>query len=278
MDRRLAPANGRVAALRLKGRVEAETFTAGTPRSVTVPLADLLAAPGGLRDRQLLWGEAVTVYEERQGWAFVEAARDGYVGYVEASALAAPVEPTHFVAVPASHLYPAPDIKTRELAGLSFGARFRVVSAAGNFFETAEGRFVPKPHLRPLNRPFTDPALVAQLFFGVPYLWGGNSIRGIDCSGLVQAAMLACGLPCPGDSDLQEETLGRPLDAAVPLRRGDLVFWKGHVAVAVDGETLIHANAHHMAVAYETAADAIARIESQGAGKPTSRRRPGQAA
>jgi len=278
MDRRLTPANTRVAALRLKGQVEAETFTEGTPRTVAVPLADLLSAPGGARDRQLLWGEAVTVYEERQGWAFVEAARDSYVGYVAATALAEPVEPTHFVAVSASHLYPAPELKERELAGLSFGSRFRIVSAAGNFYETAEGRFVPKPHLRPLNRPFADPATVAQLFFGAPYLWGGNSIRGIDCSGLVQAAMLASGLPCPGDTDLQEAALGQPLDPAEPLRRGDLLFWKGHVAIAVDGETLIHANAHHMAVAYERAAEAIARIEGQGGSKVTSRRRPGQAA
>ena len=278
MDRRLTPANGRVAALRLKGQIEAERFTSGTPRTVAVPLADLLAGPGGARDRQLLWGEAVTAYEEHEGWAFVEAARDGYVGYVEASALAEPVEATHFVAVPASHLYPAPDLKTRELAGLSFGSRFRIVSAAGNFYETAEGRFLPKPHLRPLNRPFTDPATVAQLFFGAPYLWGGNSIRGIDCSGLIQAAMLASGIPCPGDSDLQETALGQPIDPAEALRRGDLLFWKGHAAIAVDGETLIHANAHIIAVAYERADEAVARIEAQGGGRVTSRRRPGRAA
>jgi cell wall-associated NlpC family hydrolase len=278
MDRRLTPANGRVAALRLKGQVEAGTFTEGSPRSVAVPLADLLAAPGGARDRQLLRGEAVTLYEEHEGWAFVEAARDGYVGYVEAAALAGPIEATHAVAVPASHLYPAPELKTRELAGLSFGSRFRVVSASGNFYETAEGHFVPKPHLRPLNRPFADPATVAQLFFGAPYLWGGNSIRGIDCSGLVQAAMLACGISCPGDSDLQEAALGQPLDPAEPLGRGDLMFWKGHAAIAVDGDTLIHANAYHMAVAYERAADAISRIAAQGGGQVTSRQRPGQAA
>lgn len=278
MDRRLTPANGRVAALRLKGQVEAETFTEGAPRSVAVPLADLLAAPGGARDRQLLRGEAVTLYEDHEGWAFVEAARDGYVGYVAAASLAEPVEATHAVAVPASHLYPAPELKTRELAGLSFGSRFRVVSAAGDFYETAEGQFVPKPHLRPLNRPFADPATVAQLFFGAPYLWGGNSIRGIDCSGLVQAAMLAAGQPCPGDTDLQEAALGEPLDPAEPLARGDLLFWKGHVAIAVDGETLIHANAHHMAVAYERAAAAIARIAAEGGGPVTSRRRPVRAA
>jgi cell wall-associated NlpC family hydrolase len=130
---------------------------------------------------------------------------------------------------------------------------------------------VPKKHLRPLDRPFTDPAAVAQLLFGVPYLWGGNSVLGIDCSGLVQAALLACSVPCGGDSDLQEavgsEATGEP-------RRGDLVFWPGHVAMMVDGETLIHANAHHMAVAYEGLAAATLRIEAQSGGGVTARRRP----
>ena len=276
-DRRLTPANPRVAAERLRGLVEAPRFTGGDRRQVARPLADLCAAPGGPRDRQLLWGEAVILYEEIDGWAFVEAARDGYVGYMLAAALGAPLAATHIVSVPASHLYPAPDLKRREIAGLSFGSRLRVVSGSGDFFETAEGHFVPKPHLRPANRPFADPATVAQLFFGAPYLWGGNAIWGIDCSGLVQAALLACGLPCPGDSDLQERVVGQPLPEAEPLRRGDLLFWKGHVAMAVDGETLIHANAFHMAVAYEPAAEALARIEAQGGGKVTSRRRPGLA-
>lgn len=273
MDRRLTPANGRVAALRLKGLVEAERFTEGRPAAVAVPVADLLAAPEGARDRQLLLGAAVTVHEERGGWAFVEAARDGYVGYLPAGALGPPLAATHIVAVPATHLYPAPDIKARETAHLSFGARLRVVSAAGAFYETETGAFVPRVHLRPANRPFTDPATVAQLFFGAPYLWGGNAIGGIDCSGLVQAAHLACAIPCPGDSDLQEAALGQPLPEDEPLRRGDLVFWRGHVAMAVDGATLIHANAHHMAVAYEPVAEAIARIAAQGGGAVTSRRR-----
>jgi cell wall-associated NlpC family hydrolase len=274
MDRRLTPANGRVAAARLVGQVAAERFVEGSPATLAVPLADLLAAPGGARDRQLLWGEAVTVYEEREGWAFVEAARDGYVGYLPAPVLGPPVAATHIVAVPATHLYPAPDLKRHELAHLSFGARLRVVSAQGAFFETAEGAFVPKPHLRPANRPFEDPATVAQLHFGTPYLWGGNSILGIDCSGLVQAALLACAIPCPGDSDLQAAALGRPLPDDAPLARGDVLFWRGHAALAVDGETLIHANAHHMAVAYEGIAEAIARIEAQGGGPVTARRRP----
>ncbi len=275
-DRRLTPANGRVAALRLKGQVQADRFTEGVPRRVCVPVSDLRASPGGPRDRQLLYGEAVTVYEEGGGFALVEAARDGYVGYVDAAHLSDPVEATHLVAVPATHLYPAPDIKRTEVMGLSFGSRLRIVSASNNLFETAEGHFVPKPHVRPANKPFTDPATVAQLFFGTPYLWGGNSVWGIDCSGLVQAAHLACAIPCPGDSDLQAAGLGHPLpEEGATLRRGDLVFWKGHVAIMVDEATILHANGHTMSVAYEPLVDTIARIADQGGGPVTALRRPG---
>ncbi|MBJ3763272.1 C40 family peptidase [Maribius pontilimi] len=273
-DRRLTPANGRVAAAHLKGMVEAMTFTDGTPAAVTAPLTDIWTTPDATaRDRQLLRGEAVRIYERRGGMAFIRADRDGYVGYVRESDLGDPVAITHIVGVPASHLYPMPDIKMPALARLSFGARLRVVAASERFFELDDGSHVPRPHLRPANKPFTDPASVAQLFFGVPYLWGGNSADGIDCSGLVQAALLACGHPCPGDSDLQEGVVGDAIALDSPVLRGDLYFWKGHVAMAVDGAVLVHANAHHMATAYEPIADAIARIAGQGDGPVTARRR-----
>jgi cell wall-associated NlpC family hydrolase len=269
-DPRLTPANGRVAALRLRGRVAAQSFVAGEAARVAVPVADLDRGPEGLRDRQLLWGEGVTVYERRDGAAFVEARRDGYVGYVREVALGPWREPTHRVAVPATHLYRDEDIKSPDLRHLSFGALVTVEAERRRFYETPEG-YIPKAHLRPLDRPFADPATVAQMFFGVPYLWGGNSVLGIDCSGLVQAALLACGLACPGDSDLQL-ALGEEIGEG-ELRRGDLVFWRGHVAMMVDEATLIHANAHHMAVAYEEIGRASRRIEAQGEGQVVARRR-----
>lgn len=271
-DRRLTPANTRVAAQELRGQVAAEAFVAGEDCAVSAPLADLRAAPEGARDRQLNHGARFRVLERRGGWAFGQAGADGYCGYVREGDLGVDFEPSHIIAVRASHLYPAPEVKSEAAAALSFGARLRILDESGAFAQTDTGFFVPKAHLRRAERPFSDPATIAQLFFGTPYLWGGNSAFGIDCSGLVQAAFLACAIPCPGDSDMQV-ALGEGLDPGAVLARGDLLFWAGHVAMAVDPDTLIHANAHHMAVAYEPVEKAIQRIKAQGGGEITARRR-----
>ena len=273
-DRRLTPANGRVAHVSLKGRVAADRYVAGAPARVAAPLADLLARPGGPRDRQVLMGERLTVLDRHAGFAFVQAEKDGYCGYLAEAVLAKDRAATHWVAAPATHLYRAPDLKTPEAALLTMGARLSVVAEHPRFLETAEGLFAPRPHLRPVGEWLADPAAVAESLLGTPYLWGGNSRSGIDCSGLVQAALLACGIPCPGDSDMQERSVGEALPAGAPLRRGDLLFWKGHVAMAVSPGRLIHANGFHMAVGHEETRDAIARIESQGEGSVTAIRRP----
>lgn len=270
MDRRLTPANGRVAALELAGKLSAERYVPAEGARVIRPVLDLLAAPGGARERQLLLGEGVEVFERRDGWAFIRAGRDGYCGYVEEAGLGVSRAATHTVATPATHLYAEESIKSPDLAHLSFGSRITVLHERRELFETPEG-FIPKKHLREIDRLFSDPVTVAQMFFGTPYLWGGNSRLGIDCSGLVQAALLACGVPCPGDSDLQQ-TLGRDADGEAP-QRGDMWFWKGHVALMVDAETIIHANGHAMAVTYEAATKAALRIEAQGGGPVTHRRR-----
>lgn len=271
-DRRLTPANGRTAALYLKGIVPADSYTAGTVQTVTQPVTDLCAAPAGARDRQLLLGAAVTTFDTRDGWSFVQAKADNYVGYVRADALGAASTPTHRVGTLATHAYATESFKSPDLLALPFGTALTVTAERAKFWETPQG-YIPKKHLRPLDRPFTDPATIAQLHYGVPYLWGGNSTYGIDCSGLVQAALLACNIPCAADSDMQQSGLGTDIPDDAPLQRGDLMFWKGHIGMMVDDETLIHANAHHMAVAYEPIANAILRIKAQGDGEVTARKR-----
>ncbi len=271
-DPRLTPANPRVAHDSLRGLVKAERYSPGVLQRVVTPVADILRAPNGPRDRQALYGEQVLALEEHDGHAFVQTERDGYVGYVKMACLGPAAQATHWVSAAATHLYPQPDFKTRETLGLSFGSRLVVVAEHGRFSETADGQFVPSAHLTKRGVSSPDPARTAELFLGTPYLWGGNSRAGIDCSGLVQAALLAAGVDCPGDSDMQQK-IGRGIPDQAPLARGDLLFWKGHVAMVFDHERLIHANAHHMAVAFEGIDAAITRIADQGDGAVTARRR-----
>jgi cell wall-associated NlpC family hydrolase len=271
MDRRLTAFSGKVALDSLRGQVEAEQFVPGAPGAVAVPLADLCASPGGARDRQVMLGDGLVVVERRGEAVFAQMGKDGYCGWLVASAVGPAVTPTHWVAAVGTHLYPEPRVQARERAALPFGARVTVAEADAKWARVGDG-FIPAMHLRAIGDWLADPVAVAEMFLGTPYLWGGNSRDGIDCSGLVQGAWLACGRDCPGDSDLQQG-LGAALADGAALRRGDLIFWKGHVALVVDADRLIHANGHSMDVRHEGIAAAIARIAAQGGGPVTARRR-----
>ncbi len=273
MDRRTTPANGRVAATELEGVVAAAAYVAGAASFVVVSVADLLKAPDGPRDRQLLCGAKVRVLEDREGWSFVQAS-DGYVGYVASGALdAKAAEPTHRVIARATNAYERPDFKSPDRLSLPFGAAVAVNRIEGRYAETPLG-YIPLVHLGPVADRLCDPVEVARLHLGTPYLWGGNSTFGLDCSGLVQASLLACGIPCPGDSDMQSTEVGQPIAEDEPLQRGDLIFWKGHVAMMTTPDRMIHANATHMAVVEEDFAEACARIAAKGDGAIIARRRP----
>ncbi len=265
-DPRLTPSNGRVACESLRGQIAADAYVKGAARQVSVPVADLLRAPGGPRDRQLLMGETLNVYENHNGFAFIQADKDCYCGYVKNAHLTEAEPASHWVTAPSSHIYEEPNFKSRDLAPLSFGSKLTVLEMHARFAQTPFG-FVPRQHLSALGDVERAPSQVARLFLGTPYLWGGNSRFGIDCSGLIQAALTACGIACAGDSDLQEASLGRTVNGNP--KAGDVLFWKGHVAMLADAKTLIHANAHHMAVVLEGLDVAIARISEQGDGEIT---------
>ncbi len=250
----------------------ADPLTSGRAQ-VIAPVVDLMRAPGGPRDRQVLFGDRVEILDTADGWTRIKADKDGYTGYVASPSLGVEHPPTHWISAPSSHIYSAPDLKSPDLMALSFGSRITAVSQGAKHVETRAG-FIPRTHLTPVGTHMSDPLEVALLFLGSPYLWGGNSRFGIDCSGLVQAAYLACGRPCPGDSHQQEKSLGPVLPTGTVPRRGDLLFWKGHVAMVVDADTLLHANAFHMAVSYEPLQGAIERIKAQGEGPVTSHIRP----
>ena len=270
MDRRLTPFSGRYALESLRGQVEA-VFVAGEPGAVAVPLADLDATPGGARDRQVLLGEPLVVIERRGAHAFVQMGKDGYCGWLAAEAVGAEVAATHWVAAAGTHLYPEPRVQARAIAALPFGARLAVAEQDAKWARVAGG-FVPAMHLRRMGDWFHDPVAVAEQFIGTPYLWGGNSRDGIDCSGLVQAALTGCGRFCPGDSDLQA-ALGTAIPDGAPLHRGDLIFWKGHVALVAEPDLILHANGYSMDTRFEGLDAAIARIAAQGGGPVTARRR-----
>jgi cell wall-associated NlpC family hydrolase len=226
-------------------------------------------APDASLDTEALKGERLAVFETTpEGWCRGTLEADGYAGWLPANALATPgPAATHKVAVPRTLVFPGPSIKLPPREGLSLGCRLAIARIEEPFAILHSGGYVPARHLAPLDVFAPDLVAIAEQFLHVPYLWGGKTSLGLDCSGLVQIALTACGLPCPRDSAMQEAALGAPL-AFTPgrfdLGRGDLLFWKGHVAIARDERTLIHANAFHMAVAIEPIGEALARIAAAG--------------
>src|SRR5580704_5716839 len=269
-DPRLTPARADLAAKGLEGTVTAARFVEGRAYEVIEPQTALRAtpAPDAPLLTEALKGERVAIYDmNAEGWAWGQLAADGYVGWLPANALSPPeAPPTHKVAALRTFAFPGPSIKLPPVEALPFGARLAVAGVMDRLAVTASGAYMPAAHLVPIDSYESDFVTVAERFLGVPYLWGGKTMLGLDCSGLVQIALTACGVACPRDSDMQEAALGEAVgsDAYSDLRRGDLMFWKGHVAIVRDRATLLHANAFHMAVAIEPIADAIKRIGASG--------------
>jgi cell wall-associated NlpC family hydrolase len=269
LDPRLNAYRPDLAAAELRGKVEAAHFVEPVLHQVVHGQAPLRREPrhDAPLDTEALFGERVKVFEiDGEGWAWGQLASDNYVGYLPAAALVtAGPQPTHKVAVLRTHAFPGPDIKLPPFVALPFGARVPVAKEERGFAVTVAGRYLPPSHLVPIDAKEGDLVAVAERFVGTPYLWGGKTSLGIDCSGLVQVSLQAAGLDCPRDTYMQEAHFKNDV-ALTELRRGDLIFWKGHVAIARDAQSIIHANAHHMMVAIEPVAGAIERVKKAGSG------------
>jgi cell wall-associated NlpC family hydrolase len=259
-----------LAAKSLEGTVKAERYVVGEQAFVVRASVPLRKTPDATRgfETEALYGESLTIYDEVEGWAWVQLAHDGYVGYVPADALQrGKHDPTHRIQTLGTFLYGAPDIKSPPLMHLAMNALVTARGGDDKFLELDGGGFVYAGHAAPRGRHARDFVAISEGFVGVPYLWGGRTRIGLDCSGLVQTSLQAAGFSAPRDTDMQQAELGASIPVAgglEGLNRGDLVFWKGHVGIMVDNVLMVHANAHHMMVAVEPLSEAAQRIARTG--------------
>lgn len=279
LDRRLHAVRPDLADERLRERVSSARFAAGVARQVLGPSAPLRRNPrqDAVLDTEALAGEAVLVFDDQEGWSWVQLQTDGYVGYVPSDALGpAGPAPTHRVSALRTFVFPGPDLKLPPISHFPMCAGITPLDGQGEYVRLASGGWVFGGHLAPADEHAPDFVAVAERLLGTPYLWGGKTSLGLDCSGLLQLSLALAGMAAPRDTDLQRNALGTPVEIERDLsglRRGDLVFWPGHVGIMRDGATLLHANAHHMAVASEPLMDAETRIRARSFGPIAAIRR-----
>jgi hypothetical protein len=266
LDPRLTPARHDLAAAHLKGVVEAERYVEPVEMQCVAPAAPIRRAPSDVApmDDQLLAGEGFAVLEQTDGWAWGFSRADAYVGWVNLNALSGvPNKPDQRVCALRTYAFSSPDFKSAPRCLLSLNSVFEAGQKQGRFVEALGLGWVVADHCAPINKFASDFVAVAEQFRSAPYLWGGKESLGLDCSGLLQMALMAAGMTCPRDADQQEAHLIENWDTVTDQsvrRRGDVVFWPGHVGIMTTTTALLHANATTMDVTSEAFSEAELRI------------------
>ncbi len=258
-----------LASTRLRGIVEAADYVEGERRQArrgTVPLRDA-PAPDARQVSELLFGEEFVVLEEKDGWAWGQCVDDDYVGYARSDDLRAePLEPTHRIGALRTHVFSEPELKSVPIDALSLGSPVTVAEKSGRYARLADGGWVHQVALAPLDATEPDFVATALRFLGVPYLWGGGSALGLDCSGLVQVALTRAGIACPRDSYMQIDAVGDAVDPDGPYRRGDLIVFPDHCGLMVDARDIVHANATAMCVSVDPLSNVVEIVKGQANG------------
>ena len=280
LDRRLHAYRADLADARLRSQFNAASYVDGKPGHIICGTAVLRSVPDDKCpiDSELLYGENISIFERKDGWAWVQAETDGYVGYLKESTIATKLAvPTHFVTTLRTFIYPEPNLKAPPLHLISMNSPLRLTEKEHTGFRLLEeGGWVVAGHLSKFGNQDNDPCEIALQFNGTPYLWGGRTSLGLDCSALVQMSLLRCGIKVPRDSDMQEKVIARPTTCQNDLsglRRGDLVYWTGHCGVWIDSSRFIHANATDMAVTIQPLKHILEHVaEATDDNKPRIRR------
>jgi hypothetical protein len=277
-DKRITPFKDGLTDQAFQGLLRAQTFVVGEVMGCGAASSAVRSGPSPKAEQvnQLLFGERFKVIERSRDFVWGQALRDGYVGYVSASDLTRDwLIPTHFISTLRTFVFSEPNLKSSIVCSLSQNALISVSEHEGRFAKIEDLGWVFINHISDFTEFSQDYVSIAHTYLNAPYQWGGRESDGLDCSGLVQQAFYACGHACPRDSDMQSE-LGYPLDIGSDLKgldRGDLVIWRGHIAIMCDQDHIIHANGYHMKTVIEPLREAVVRIEAAGSGLPTGFRR-----